>query len=743
MSDTSKIQDAPYTWETSRDTMIRLAAELGHELAFVDFEFNSSNEKKLNLVSCSLDCSLYSEPLEYWLHNDYTEQERLKRELLRLKADGVIFVAYAAAAEARSFMAMGLDPHDFDWIDLYSEWRQLTYNNNRCEYGTIYTKTGFKMFSVPPKFDSRRNEGRNNTKVGMGLVGCAGQMLGVCIDSQEKDRMRDLILENKDSYNAEERGDIVAYCTSDILYLPFILEKQFEMLSELLKSDLDTILGYAVSRGDFICSVAKMENIGFPLDMPSVLNLRKNFALAQDTLITDLVETHYPFFVKTKKRKSDFVGVWTDKYTKFEEFIESKGMTNTWPRTEKGKLSTEDKVLESFDGIPEIKAYRQVKKLIKQMAWFREIPEHKRKKDGDFFDNVGVDFRLRSFLGAFGTQTSRNAPKASRFVLAMSAWLRCLIKPFEGRSIIGIDYASQEFAIAAVLSQDDTMMEAYRSGDPYLYFAKRAGAVPEEAEPVYCKTPAVFLKEELTQLDDIDFFHMTDSDRRFIQMEYPNIWSRYSNYLAYEIQRNLFKATTLGLQYGMGPASLALKLTADIGRTVTEKEADKLLRLHQRTFPTYWAWLKKQVKLYRRQGSLTLWDGWSLLPDNENDLSVKNFPVQGTGAVIMREAVRLAHHDFNLDILAPLHDALYCECDSDKEDETVKVLSECMLKAVSNVLGDELEIRLDIDVHGHDDTWIEGKGAKYYEMLSKYLEEMESSQDVEDRMMSSVGEGPY
>jgi hypothetical protein len=46
-----------------------------------------------------------------------------------------------------------------------------------------------------------------------------------------------------------------------------------------------------------------------------------------------------------------------------------------------------------------------------------------------------------------------------------------------------IDYSSMEFLIAAVLSeghcgQVNTMLDMYLSGDPYLAFAKRVGAVP-------------------------------------------------------------------------------------------------------------------------------------------------------------------------------------------------------------------------------------------------------------------------
>ena len=49
------------------------------------------------------------------------------------------------------------------------------------------------------------------------------------------------------------------------------------------------------------------------------------------------------------------------------------------------------------------------------------------------------------------------------------------------RRVAYIDWAQQEFGIAAALSGDTVMMEAYRSGDPYLAFAKQAGAAPADA----------------------------------------------------------------------------------------------------------------------------------------------------------------------------------------------------------------------------------------------------------------------
>ena len=47
--------------------------------------------------------------------------------------------------------------------------------------------------------------------------------------------------------------------------------------------------------------------------------------------------------------------------------------------------------------------------------------------------------------------------------------------------MVYIDWSQQEFGIAAALSGDKLMKEAYASGDPYLTFAKQAKAVPNDA----------------------------------------------------------------------------------------------------------------------------------------------------------------------------------------------------------------------------------------------------------------------
>lgn len=666
---------------------------------FIDFEFNNSQEEVLNLVSCSYQVGA-SPVKNVWLLKDEIEQEALAHAFLKLRKTHT-FVAYAAVAECRSFLALGLDPNTFKWIDLYFEHKQLTHTYHKFKYGRYFDKTGIMKTSVPPKFDKKQNKFADNNTIKGSYAAAVAVHFGEFIDSHHKDMMRDLILENKPVYSEQEQQNIMDYCASDIKWLPKLLDSMAKNLSSVLKKPVSTVLMFQRLRGDYAASLAKMESEGFPVVREAIENLRRNFPFAKEELIEDLCEV-YPFYVREKTRKKDFRGSFKKKYELFEKFVKECPEINEklWPVTDTGRYITDEKTLDKYEGIKEVKALKDTSKMITQLAWFQDP---KKEDDIDIFKHIGSDDKLRGFLGGFGTQTGRNAPKAKTFILAMSSWLRCLIKPSKDEAIVAIDWAAQEFAIAAHLSRDKNMIAAYDSGDPYAWFAQKSKAIPMDAELKWVKNP----------------FNAPEKLR--------------DKYLEYKDARGLFKATVLGLQYGMGVESLAVKLTADCGRVVTEIEAQKLKNLHKQAFPVYWAWLEREALTYLRTGVLILKDGWSLLPNQDNGLSVRNLPTQGTGGVIMRRAVHLAHKK-GIRIPAPLHDAVYAIYNKKTQADTPKILSECMQQAVEDVLGKGVVIRQDVDIHDSDHDWVEEKGKKFYELLGKYLERIENESDIDKKL---------
>jgi len=218
---------------------------------------------------------------------------------------------------------------------------------------------------------------------------------------------------------------------------------------------------------------------------------------------------------------------------------------------------------------------------------------------------VGRDGRKRTILSAFRARTGRNQPSNSKFIFGPSVWIRGLIKPPPGHALSYIDYSQQEFGIAAALSGDVAMQQAYRSGDPYLAFAKQANAVPAGASKA-----------------------------------------------SHRNERELFKQCVLATQYGQGADALAMR----IGQPPVV--ARDLLRAHHETYRRFWDWSDAALDQAMVTGSLHTVFGWCIhVGDEPNPRTLRNFPAQANGAEILRLACSFAT-ERGVEVCAPVHDAI-------------------------------------------------------------------------------------
>jgi len=283
---------------------------------------------------------------------------------------------------------------------------------------------------------------------------------------------------------------------------------------------------------------------------------------------------------------------------------------------------------------------------------------------------VGRDGRNRVMLSCFRTKTGRNAPSNSRFIFGPSAWLRSLIRPDLGMGLAYVDYSQQEFGIAAALSGDPAMMQAYRSGDPYLAFAIQAGAVPKEA-------------------------------------------TKETHYL----ERERFKACVLAVQYGMGPKSLADK----IGQP--EVMAKHLLQLHRETHPVFWRWSDAAVDSAMLLGKLWTVFGWEIhVGTNVNPRSLRNFPVQANGAEMLRLACCLAT-ERGIRVCAPVHDAVLIEAPLNELEDAVVETQKAMADASELVLGG-FKLRTDVKLVRYPDRYQDPRGIKMWRVVQEIITEL-------------------
>jgi hypothetical protein len=612
-------------------------------MLYLDFEFSEVNSEFVKLVCCSVFDGL--EIHEFWLHNDPSEQARLKDFFLK-NSDQILF-SWAAVAEGRAFLSLGLDPVQFQWIDGFFEYRCLTNHNDRLLYGKQLVNGKVKTVrKLPPKWKRTEEDVNGAFRPTHSLAEATYKLLGEIRDTEHKDKMRDLIISNPEKYTKEERRDVMAYCTEDVVHLPAMFEKIENEYYELGIEKDQELRDEMLLRGKYAALTAKMESWGYPIDVRKT----KNFTDAVTPIleecqreINDLFPDIKPFRWEKAKRKF----AWDQKRTK--QWLEENVDTEYWMKTEKDGLSLK---LEAWERVFDYKHDYPKNNFGAQMVRYLKLKQHISgfipSDKGSFWDAVGPDGRVRPYTNPYGAQSSRSQQSSRSFLFLKTAWMRALSVPKKGKAMAGIDYGSEEFLISALLAKmlisPDThttaQIEAYVSGDVYLAFAKASGMVPMNAT-----------KE------------------------------------SHKAERNLAKAAVLGMSYLMSKIGLAKKLSADTGKEVTEDEAQELINAF---YDVYWElkeWQDEIQEQYKDDGFLKLPCGWYMWgpndrvgnEGNDNFRSICNVPVQGFGASILRKAVELCV-ERGLKPIITLHDALYIEYDSD-DLGALDTFHECMKDA--------------------------------------------------------------
>ncbi len=465
---------------------------------------------------------------------------------------------------------------------------------------------------------------------GNGLLGALSHYGLPSIESVEKESMRDLAIRGG-PFTDSEKQSLLAYCESDVASLLGLFLK--------MKNGLDIERG--LIRGRYMKAAARIEHTGIPMDVEALKSLRGNWEKIQDKLIAKIDTDFNVFEGRTFKAK------------KFAQFLVDNDMS--WPMLPSGKLAMDDGTFKDMAAVyPKLLPLRELRTTLSQMR-LSEI-------------SVGKDGRNRCLLSAFRSRTGRNQPSNSKFIFGTAVWLRSLMKPKLGYGLAYLDWSQQEFGIAAALSQDSRMLEAYASGDPYLTFAKQAKAIP------------------------------------------PN-GTKHSHGAV----RDQYKQCVLAVQYGMG----ALSLAARIGKSVAESR--ELLRIHKLTYPKFWRWSDAAVDHAMLKGYLTTTFGWTIQTGNQaNERSLRNFPMQANGSEMLRLACSLATEN-GISVCAPVHDAILIEAPLDKINSVVLQTQEIMADA-SGIILDGFRLRSDAKLICYPDRYADERGKGMWEEVFGLIE---------------------
>lgn len=414
--------------------------------------------------------------------------------------------------------------------------------------------------------------------------------------SWAKEENRELALRGG-PYSEQERQQLLDYCRQDV-----------DNTCRLVHHMADAMeWPQARLRGLYMQALTTVEGLGLPLDISRLYGIREHREGLRRALIEE-VNHDFPVYDAQGRFRLD----------RFTALVQQRGWD--WPTTPQGYYGVnKDTFSDMAKRYPEITPLKELRKLLGQLG-----------NEALVVDDTD---RNRASFRPFQTITGRNAPSTNGFILGLSKAFRPLLRPGQGQALLELDYQQQEFGIAAALSQDPAMMAAYRSGDPYLAFAKQTGAVPVDAT-----------KES-----------------------YPE-------------ERQRYKATVLAVQYGMGAKSLARQIPC------SEIEARGLLKTHRQIYRCFWQWLGQVEHQALEQREIQTVFGWRMyVNERTKPRTLMNWPMQANGAEMLRLAlIYCVQAGFN--VIAPVHDALIIEVADADHHQVAQQAQSWMQKASEDVL---------------------------------------------------------
>ncbi len=366
-------------------------------------------------------------------------------------------------------------------------------------------------------------------------------------------------------------------------------------------------------------SVALIQARGMPIDMMLWNAIQENKAAVIRYLLRAFDPSHgsaSPIYIPDGEFS----------YVRFEQWLVDTGVT-AWPRLASGRLDISGDAFGLMSFIPGIEGLHALRDSLGVIVRAK-LP-------------IGRDGRNRPSLFPFCTATGRNAHAKSLFN-AHAAMRSLMVFPPDKIGVY-LDWRTQEVGIAAALSGDRALMDAYRAGDVYHSLAMVCGL-------------------------------SNDYDAKR--------WKQEN-----QMMRQRMKSLQLAINYGMSVPSLAKGLNRHplIAAAIMER--------HRRTYPRFWEWRDDMVQHAMLDRKIETVFGWPLrLSTSPNKRTLYNFPMQGNGAEMLRLAAwRLCEANLVPSML--IHDGILLELDN---REQIAHAIEIMRTAGREVC-DGFEIDVDID----------------------------------------------
>ena len=265
---------------------------------------------------------------------------------------------------------------------------------------------------------------------------------------------------------------------------------------------------------------------------------------------------------------------------------------------------------------------------------YRLAQKHGTTYGTDWLAHVTADGRVYPSWRQIGAASGRmTCSEPNMQQLPRGEYRRCVVAP-AGRVLVKADYSQIELRIAAKISGDKALLEAYQRG-----------------EDLHTRTARNVLGiEEVTKQ-----------------------------------HRQLAKALNFGLLYGMGARGFRQYAKSQYGLNLTEDEARRYRDAFFQSYPGLASW-HRRVRSCRATETRTLAGRRRLLEDQTPDTHRLNTPVQGTGADGLKLALALLWERRDqcpgaFPVLA-VHDEIVIEADADQFEAAATWLKTAMLESM-------------------------------------------------------------
>jgi len=311
-------------------------------------------------------------------------------------------------------------------------------------------------------------------------------------------------------------------------------------------------------------------------------------------------------------------------------FLLTKRLKLELPSTKKGNVATDDRALAKHANEPAVAKILNIRRLKKIYDKLVEINKFLR-----------ADGRVHPEFKQIGTKTGRMSSNSPN-VQNVPRSLRKVFVAAEGKKLVIADFSQIELRIAAEFVGEERMIEAFERG-----------------EDLHALTASLVLgkpKDEITKEE-----------------------------------RQLAKAMNYGLIYGISARGLMEYARSGYGVELSPSEAAKLIGRFFKAFPSFARWHEKIKEELAQKGRV---EGETILGRRfvaETFQDAANYPIQGSGADLLKLAVNVFAHQCRLrgwdeGVVNLVHDEIVCEVEAERAEDTALLLKESMEFAGSLML---------------------------------------------------------